>query len=82
MEQLEELLLKESQLWAKMKSLYEEAMVANKRKTKNLMKALEESQVHTTLMINQIRTLLQANHDKFNTQLKVAMDKGWAGWAT
>ena len=75
MGQLKVLHLKESQLWAKMKSLYEEAAVANKRKIENLTKSLEESQVHATLMTDRIYNLLQANHEKFNTQLKAAMDK-------
>ena len=65
-----------------MKSLYEEATVANKRKIENLTKALDESQVRATLMTDWIRTILQANHEKFNMKLKAAMDKGWAGWAT
>ena len=78
MGRLEELHLKEFQLWAKMKSLSEEAVVANKRKIENLTKALDESQVRATLMTDRIRTILQDNHEKFNTRLKVAMDKGWA----
>ena len=82
MGRLKELHLKESQLWAKMKSLYEEVVVANKRKIENLTKALDESQVHATLMTDRIRTILQANHEKFNMKLKAAMDKGWARWAT
>ena len=74
---LEELHLKESQLWDSFKRKIE-AVVANKRKIENLTKALDESQVRATLMTDRICTLLQANHEKFNTQLKVAMDKGWA----
>ena len=82
MGRFEELHLKESQLWAKMRSHCEEAMVKNKRKIENLKKALEEYQAHATLLTDQIRTLLQANRERFNTQLKAAMDKGWVGWAT
>ena len=40
----EELHLKESQIWAKMKSHYEEAATINKRKLENLKKALDEAQ--------------------------------------
>ena len=54
MGRFEELHLKESQLWAKMKSHYEEAMVTNKRKIENLKKALEESQARATDRIRSI----------------------------
>ena len=67
MGQLEELHLKESQLWAKMMSLYEEAAVANKHKIENRTKALEECQVRATLITDRIHTLLQTSHEKFNT---------------
>ena len=44
MGRLEELDLKESQIWTKMKSHSEEATTANKHEIENLMKALDEAQ--------------------------------------
>ena len=61
MGRLEELHLKESQLWAKLESHYEEAAGANKQTIENLKKVLEESQARATLLTDRIRTLLQAN---------------------
>ena len=58
MGRLEELHLKESQLWAKLKSHYEEAEAANKRKIENIKKALEDLQARSHLQMNRIRTLL------------------------
>ena len=43
MGRLEELHLKESHIWAKMKSYYEEPTTANKHKIENLKKALDEA---------------------------------------
>mgnify|MGYP000235158330 CR=1 FL=1 len=41
---LEELHLKESQIWAKVKSHYEEVVTTNKCRIENLKKALDEAQ--------------------------------------
>ena len=75
MGRLEELHLKESHIWAKMKSHYKEAVATNKRKIDNLKKALDKSQARSQLLTNRIRTLLQANRDWFTTQLKAVLDK-------
>ena len=40
---LEEMHLKESQIWTKMKSHYEEVATVNKRKIENLKKALDKA---------------------------------------
>ena len=58
MGRLEELHEKESQLWAKMKAHFEEAMVANKKNIENIKKALEDLQARSHLQMNRIRTLL------------------------
>ena len=79
---MEELHEKESQLWAKMKSHYEEVAVTNKRKIENLKKALEESQAHLQVQTDRIRTLLQVNLERFTVQLKAALEKGWDAWET
>ena len=81
MGQLEELHDKESKIWAQMKTHYEEAVVANKRKIENLKKALEDLQAHTTWRTDRICTFLQTKHKWFTRQLQAALDKGWAGWA-
>ena len=65
-----------------MKSHYEEVAVTNKRKIENLKKALEESKARSQVQTDHVRTLLQINREWFTMQLKVALDKGWARWAT
>ena len=62
---LEELHLKESQIWAMMRSLYEEAATTNKCKTKNLKKALDEAQNCSQAIIDIVRIVLQTNREKF-----------------
>ena len=47
MGRLKELHLKESQIWAKIQSCYEEATMTNKRKIENLKKALDEAQARS-----------------------------------
>ena len=81
MGRLKELHLKESQIWAQMKTHYEEAATANKRKIENLKKALEESQARSQIQKDWIRVLLQTKQERFMTYLQAALDKGWAGWA-
>ena len=61
-----------------MKGHYEEAVVTHKRKVDILKKALDKSQAHSQLLTDCIRTLFQANLEWFTTQLKAALDKGWA----
>ena len=82
MGRLEELHLKESQIWAKMKSCYEEATMANKRKIENLKKALDKVQARIQTITDNVRVLLQTNRERFTTQLKAMLDKGWAAWTT
>ena len=65
-----------------MKSHYEEAVATHKRKIENIKKALDESQAHSQLLMDRIRTLLQANREWFTTQVKLAFYKGWAAWVT
>ena len=77
MGRLEELHLKESQIWATMKSLYEEAATSNKRKIENLKKALDEVQNHSQAITDNVCILLQTNREKFTTQLRTTLDKGW-----
>ena len=80
MGRLEELHLKESQIWAKMKSCYEEATTANKRKIENLKKALDEVQAHVQTITDNVHILLQTNREWFTTQLKTTLDKRWVAW--
>ena len=82
MGRLEELHLKESQIWTKMKSHYEEATMANKRKIENVKKALDEAQNHSQTIANKVCILLQTNCERFTTQLKTTLEKGWTIWAT
>ena len=65
MGRLEELHLKESQIWAKMKSLYEEVAMANKRKIENLKKAMDEAQTRSQTITDNVRVLLQTNREQF-----------------
>ena len=58
MGRMEELHLKESEIWAKMKSHYEEAVVVNKRKIENLKKALDEAQIRSQAIMDNVRVLL------------------------
>ena len=76
MGQLEELHEKESKIWAQMKTLYEEATTASKRKIENLKKALEDSHAHTRLNTDHINILLQTKQEQFTTQLQAALDRG------
>ena len=64
-----------------MKGHYEEAVVTHKQKVNNLKKALDKSQDRSQLLTDRIRTLLQENPERFTTQLKAALDNGWAAWA-
>ena len=59
MSRLEELHEKELQIWAQMKTYYEEATTVSKRKIENLKKALEDVQGRTHLNTDRIHTLLQ-----------------------
>ena len=65
-----------------MKSHYEEATMANKREIENLTKSLDEAQNLSQTITNNIRVLLQTNHEQSTAQLKAALDKGWTTWAT
>ena len=65
-----------------MKSHYEEATMANKREIENLTKSLDEAQNLSQTITNNIRVLLQTNHEQSTAQLKAALDKGWTAWVT
>ena len=78
---LEELHLKESHIWEKMKSHYEEGASVNKHKIENLKKALDEAQNHSQAITNNVCILIQTNQEKFTAQLRTALDKGWMAWA-
>ena len=80
MGRLEEVHKKESKIWAQMKTLYEEATVANKRKIENLKKVLEDSLARTHLKTDRICILLQTKQERFTAQLQAVLDKGWARW--
>ena len=79
---LEERHLKDSQIWAKMKSHYEEAVMANKRQIENLKKALDKVQTRSQTITDTVHVLLQTNRVRFTTQLKAVLDKDWTVWAT
>ena len=78
---MEELHSKVSDIWSKMKSHYEEAVTVNKRKIENLKKALDDAQSRSQAITDNVRVLLQTNHERFTTQLKTTLDKGWMAWA-
>ena len=64
-----------------MKGHYEETAAVNKRKIENLKKALDEAQHRSQEITDNVRILLQTNREKFTTQLRTALDKGWTVWA-
>mgnify|MGYP000494644238 FL=1 len=81
MGKLEELHAKESQLWAGMRSTYEEAAAVNQQEIANLKKSVEEARNRCQAITDNVRILLQTNRERFTTQLKTALDKGWMAWA-
>ena len=81
MSRMEELHSRESDIWSKMKSHYEEAVTINKRKIENLKKALDDAQSRSQAITGNVPMLLQKNRERFMTQLKTALDKGWTTWA-
>ena len=74
MGQLEELHEKESQIWAQMKTLYEEVAADNNGKFENLKKALQDLQSRTRLKTDRIRILLQTKQERFTAQLHTYME--------
>ena len=82
MGRMEELHSKESEIWVKMKSHYEEAVVVNKRKIENLKKALDEAQIRSQDIKDNMRVLLQTNQERFTAKLKTTLNKGRMAWAT
>ena len=78
---MEELHSKESEIWVKMKSHYEEAVVVNKRKIENLKRALDEAHIRSQAITDNVHVPLQTNRERFTMQLKTTLDNGWAAWA-
>ena len=72
MGRLEELHDKELKIWAQMKTHYEDAAVAKKRKIENLKKALEDLQTRMKGNMDCIHTLLQTKHERVTAQLQAA----------
>ena len=79
---LEERHLKESKIWAEMKTHHEEAATAYKQEVVNLKNALQEAQNSSQAITENVRIVLQTNREKFLAQLKTVLDKGWMAWAT
>ena len=66
----------------RLEELHAKESTANKMKIENPKNALQESQARSQVQTDHVHTLLQVNREWFMAQLKVALDKGWAGWAT
>ena len=81
MGKLEELHSKKSQLWAGMRSTYEEATAVSKQEIENLKKTVEEACNRCQAITDDVRILLQTNRERFTVQLKPVLDKGWMAWA-
>ena len=64
-----------------MKKQYEEAIALYKQEILDLKNSLQQAQKHDQTVKENIRIILQTNREKFSTQLKTAMDKGWEAWA-
>ena len=65
-----------------MKKQYEEVTTLYKQEILNQKNALQQAQNHAQTVKENIRIILQTNREKFLTQLKTVMDKGWEACAT
>ena len=78
---LEVLHEKESKLLHEIKSWYQTQATSNTSKINNLKMVIHEMQTKTEMNTKRIKVLLTKNMERFNHQLKQALDQGWAQWA-
>ena len=55
-------------------------MTVNQQEIANLKKSVEEARNRCQAITDNVRILLQTNRERFTTQLKSALDKGWMAW--
>ena len=72
---------KEAAIWKEMKEQYDQATALYKKEIADVKNTLHTTQNHLEAVRNNVRSVLQANREKFTAQIKAAMDKGWEAWA-